>query len=63
MSDTKGKIYKPPLAEAILELTQRITVAVALVTLEMLQKVNDNMTRGLNMTFEVDGRHFEDIKL
>ena len=58
----KGKVYKPPLPKTIQELKQRITLAVALVTPEMLQKVWENMTRRLKKTIEVKGRHFENLK-
>ena len=42
---------------------KKIAFAVALVTPEMLQKIKDNMTRRLNKSIEVEGRHFENMKL
>ena len=62
MSHTKGKVYKPPLPKTIQELKQRITLAVALVTPEMLQKVWENKTYRLKRAIEVKGRLFENLK-
>ena len=63
MSHIKGRVYKPLLPETNKELKQTIAFVVALVTPEMLQKSKDNMTRRLNKTIEVEGRHFENMKL
>ena len=52
MYNTKRKVYKPPLPEIIQKHKQRIAFAVDLVTPEMLRKIKDNRTRGLNKTTE-----------
>ena len=41
----------------------KIAFAVALATPEMLIKIKENMTRRLNKTIEVEGRHFENMNL
>lgn len=59
----KRIVYEPILPETIQELKQRIAFAVALVRPDKLQKIKNNMTRRLNKTLEVEGRHFENIKV